>query len=204
MIKVAIVEDTDDIREAMKVIINGSEGFNCSHVYNNGDLALLELPNIAVDVVLMDINMPGKSGIECVRILKEKMPATQFLMVTVYDDIDNIFNALKSGATGYLLKKTSAAQLLEAIKELHNGGSPMSTGIARCLVASLQNRKDNTDMLTDREREILRLLSKGFLYKEIAAKLEISLDTVKKHIQNIYGKLQVQNKTDALNKAFPK
>lgn len=204
-ITVAVVEDLDEIRNALKVLIGGSEGFRCEHAFANGEDALRELPSIKPDVVLMDINMPGKNGIECVTELKVKMPLTQFMMCTVYDDDDNIFNALQAGATGYLLKRTSPAQILEAVRDLHAGGSPMSSEIARRVVASMQKKNKTSaaaEILTDREKEILDYLAKGFLYKEIAAELFISKETVKKHIHNIYEKLQVQTRTEALNKVF--
>ena len=204
-ISVAIVEDNTDIREAMRVLISGSAGFTCTAVYTNADQAAIQLPNTPVDIVLMDIHLPGISGIECVALLKDKMPHSHFMMVTVFEDDDNIFNALKAGASGYILKRTSPAQILEAIREMHNGGSPMSPEIARRVVNSLQHGKNkNIEILTPREKEILGFLAQGFLYKEIAAELDVSYETVKKHIQNIYEKLQVQNKVEALNKAFPK
>ncbi len=202
-IEVAIVEDNDDIREALRVLINGSAGFSWTKVFNNAEDAALKLPTTKVDIVLMDIHLPGISGIECVALLKEKMPKTQFMMVTVFEDDDSIFNALKAGATGYILKRTSPAQILEALRELHNGGSPMSPEIARRVVASLHHKKnDNIEILTDREKQILDYLAKGYLYKEIANELKVSYETIKKHIQHIYTKLQVQNKVEALNKAF--
>ncbi len=147
------------------------------------------------------------NGIECMRIVKDKMPQTQFMMCTVYDDDDFTFKALQSGATGYLLKRTSPAQILEAIRDLHEGGSPMSSEIARRVVDSMQRKarpSEASELLTLREKEILDFLAKGFLYKEIAAELCISKETVKKHIHNIYEKLQVQTRTEALNKAFLK
>lgn len=204
-ISVVIVEDIDDIRNAMRVLIGGSDGFKCQHVFENAEIALLQLPKLKPDVVLMDINMPGKNGIECVRELKPLLPETQFMMCTVYDDDDHIFNALQAGATGYILKRTSPAQILEAIRDLYSGGSPMSSEIARRVVASLQAKnKTNTasSILSDREKEILDYLAKGFLYKEIATALFISKETVKKHIHNIYEKLHVQTRTEALNKFF--
>ena len=204
-IRVAIVEDNNDIREAMRVLINGSEGFSCTKVFSSGSEAVAELPKFMPDIVLMDIEMPGMSGIECIVALKEKMKKTHFMMVTVFENDDNIFNALKSGATGYILKRTSPAQILEAIKEMHNGGSPMSPEIARRVVNSLQKEKRTPiEILTEREKQILDFLAKGFLYKEIAEELNISYETVKKHIQHIYEKLHVANKVEALNKAFPK
>jgi DNA-binding NarL/FixJ family response regulator len=206
-IRVAIVEDIDEIRDAMRVLIGGSQGFECIEVYPEGESAVAALPKSKADVVLMDIHLPGISGIECVAELKEKMPATQFMMVTVYDDDDNIFNALQAGASGYILKRTSPAQILEAIREVHNGGSPMSSEIARRVVESLRKKKNlssESEILTEREREILDYVSKGYIYKEIAEALFISIGTVKVHLRNIYEKLQVQNKTEALNKVFPR
>jgi len=205
IIRVAIVEDTDDIREAMRVLINGSLGFECIHVYPDAEKALEGLPGKELDVVLMDINLPGINGIDCMRQVKNRMLNTQFMMCTVYDDDDMIFSALESGASGYMLKRTSPAQILEAIRDMHNGGSPMSSEIARRIVSSIQKRKkpsEATETLTDRENEILEYLAKGYLYKEIANELFISRETVKKHIHNIYDKLHVQTRTEALNKAF--
>ena len=205
LIRVSIVEDTDDIREALRVLINGSQGFECLHVFPDAEAALEYMPGKEIDVVLMDINLPGLNGIECMVQLKDKMPQAQFMMCTVYDDDDNIFSALESGAAGYMLKRTSPAQILEAIRDLHEGGSPMSSEIARRVVDAMQRKKkpsEHTDALTDREKEILDFLSRGFLYKEIASELFISKETVKKHIHNIYDKLQVQTRTEALNKAF--
>ena len=204
-IRVSIVEDTEDIREALRVLINGSRGFECLHVFPDAETALERMPSMDVDVVLMDINLPGINGIECMVRLRDKMPQAQFMMCTVYDDDDNIFSALESGATGYMLKRTSPAQILEAIRDLHEGGSPMSSEIARRVVDAMQRKKKpsgQTETLTDREKEILDFLSRGFLYKEIANELFISKETVKKHIHNIYDKLQVQTRTEALNKAF--
>lgn len=205
IISVAIVEDTEEIRNALRVLINGSEGFSCEHVFSNAEDALVSLPELHPNVVLMDINLPGKNGIDCTRELAGIMPSTQFMMCTVYDDDDNIFEALRAGATGYLLKRTSPAQILEAIQDVVAGGSPMSSEIARRVVASLQKKGKPSavsEILTARETEILDFLAKGFLYKEIAAELFISKETVKKHIHNIYEKLQVQTRTEALNKIF--
>jgi len=205
-ITVVVVEDLDEIRNALQVLINGSAGFSCKHVFANAEDAFTKLPELKPDVVLMDINLPGKNGIECVRELKDKTPFTQYMMCTVYDDDDTIFEALSAGATGYILKRTSPAQILEAIRDLYEGGSPMSGEIARRVVSSLQKKNkpsEVTDILTDRENEILDYLSKGYLYKEIAEELFISKQTVKKHIHNIYEKLQVQTRIEALNKAFP-
>jgi DNA-binding NarL/FixJ family response regulator len=205
-ISVAIVEDDPDFREAMGALINGADGFRCTAVFASAVEAVIGLPESLVNIVLMDIQLPGMSGIECVSILKDKMPDTQFMMVTVFEDDEHIFNALKAGALGYVLKRTSAAKLLEAVREMHNGGSPMSPEIARRVVNSHHLLKKNSplELLTEREKQIVTLLSKGFLYKEIAVQLEVSFETVKKHIQNIYQKLQAQNKIEALNKVLGK
>jgi DNA-binding NarL/FixJ family response regulator len=204
-ITVSIVEDIDDIRNAMRVLINGSVGYECVHVYADAEEALDKMPAQDINIVLMDINLPGMDGIACIKALKPVMPNAQFMMCTVYDDDDHIFNALQSGASGYMLKRTSPAQILEAIRDLSEGGSPMSSEIARRVVNSMQkNGKTATavDLLTDRETEILDFLAKGYLYKEIATELFISKETVKKHIHNIYDKLHVQTRTEALNKAY--
>ena len=203
---VSIVEDTDDIRNALRVLINGSKGFECVHVFADAEEAIQNMSSKEIDVVLMDINLPGLDGIECMKTLKPEMPKAQFMMCTVYDDDDHIFNALKSGASGYILKRTSPAQILEAIRDIHEGGSPMSSEIARRVVDSMQKskkRSEASELLTARENEILDFLARGYLYKEIAAELFISKETVKKHIHNIYDKLHVQTRTEALNKAFP-
>ena len=204
-IKVSIVEDIDDIRDALQALINGSNGFECIHVYADAEQALKSMPEKDINVILMDINLPGMDGIDCMKMLIPSMPNTQFMMCTVYDDDDHIFNALQSGASGYILKRTSPAQILEAISDLHDGGSPMSSEIARRVVASMQKKGKPSkvvQILTNRETEILDFLAEGYLYKEIATELYISKETVKKHIHNIYNKLHVQNRTEALNKAF--
>jgi DNA-binding NarL/FixJ family response regulator len=206
-IHVSIVEDTDDIRNALRVLINGSPGFECVHVYADAEEALRDMSSKDIDIVLMDIGLPGMDGIECMKTLKPEMPKTQFMMCTVYDDDDHIFNALKSGASGYILKRTSPAQILEAIHDLYECGSPMSSEIARRVVESMHEsnqRPDAVESLTSRENEILDFLARGYLYKEIAAELFISKETVKKHIHSIYDKLHVQTRTEALNKAFPR
>jgi DNA-binding NarL/FixJ family response regulator len=205
VIRVSIVEDTENIREALRIVINGSDGFECIHVYPDAETALEDMPSKEVDVVLMDIGLPVMNGIECMLLLKQKMPQTQFMMCTVYENNDDIFSALEAGATGYLLKRTSPAQILESIRELNNGGSPMSSEIARRVVSTIHKRKKQSktvEILTDRENEILELLAKGFLYKEIATKLFVSKETIKSHIHNIYDKLHVQTRVEALNKAY--
>ena len=202
-IKVSIVEDTESIRNSLKVIIEGSPGYTIAGVYENAEDALADIPLQNPDVVLMDISLPGMNGIECVKQLKEKNISSQFLMCTVYEEDEKVFEALKAGAMGYIVKKTPPAQLLEAITDLKNGGSPMSSQIARKVVASFNKQKSKeAESLSARENEILELLSKGFRYKEIGDKLFISTETVRRHVHNIYEKLHVSSRTDAINKVF--
>jgi len=204
-IRVAIVEDDHDIRQSFESIIGSTLGFDCAKTYDNAEAAVADIPHLKPDVVIMDIHLPGMSGIEAVRILKAEMPDLQIAMCTVYEDDEHIFNALRAGASGYLLKRTTPEKLLEALSDLHNGGSPMSGEIARRVVASFQKKavpSPELAALTPREKEILDLLAKGYLYKEIAAELFISIETVKRHIHNIYEKLHVQTRTEALNKVF--
>jgi DNA-binding NarL/FixJ family response regulator len=206
MITVAIIEDIKEIKEGLEMFIDSSEGFNCIKTFSNGEEALQQLPAICPDVVLMDINLPGINGIEAVRILKTQCKQTQFIMSTVYEDDENIFESLKAGASGYLLKKTAPSKILDSITEVYHGGSPMSSQIARKVIASFQQKSsiDDSDILTLREKEILKLLSKGLRYKEIASDLNIRMDTVRSHTRNIYEKLQVQSRTEALNKIMGK
>ncbi|CAN5850386.1 response regulator transcription factor [soil metagenome] len=204
-IKVGIVEDTKDIREGLAMLIDASEGFSCTHSFPTAEDAIKTLPADPPDVVLMDINLPGMQGPECVKILKALCPQTQFLMCTVYEEDEHIFESLKAGANGYVLKKTAPDKLLEAIADIFQGGSPMTGGIARKVIASLQpSAQTKPAELSLREFEILESLAKGYRYKEIADKLFISIDTVRSHIRNIYEKLQVHSRTEALNKVFPK
>ncbi|WP_343703705.1 response regulator transcription factor [Chitinophaga sp.] len=205
IISVAIVEDNHDIRSAMELLINGSEGYACIGAFNNAEMALEKIPQLLPNVVLMDFNLPGINGIECIARLKAEYPDMQFMMLTVYEDDDKIFMALEAGASGYILKKTSPGDLLDAIRELHDGGSPMSSQIARRVVAYFQKQarpNPALEALTSREKEILDQLSKGFLYKEIAGNLFISIETVRRHVHNIYEKLHVRSRTDAVNKYF--
>jgi Response regulator containing a CheY-like receiver domain and an HTH DNA-binding domain len=202
VIKVSIVEDNDQFRSTLGNVINRSEGFKCIGQYGSAEEALEEIPKNVPDVVLMDINLPGMNGVECVARLKKLCPDTQIVMLTVYEDTDNIFNALKAGATGYLLKRTTREELLEAIRDVYKGGSPMTTHIARKVVQSFQKMESSspTEALTAREQEVLECLAKGFLYKEIADKLGISYETVRTHIRRIYEKLQVRSRTEAVAK----
>ncbi|HWC60035.1 MAG TPA: response regulator transcription factor [Verrucomicrobiae bacterium] len=202
-INVSIVEDSDKFRETLARVLNRSEGFKCISHYPNAEDALKALPNDKPEVVLMDINLPGMNGVECVRQLKQLMPTLQVMMLTVYEDTENIFNALAAGATGYMLKRTSRDELLEAIREVHRGGSPMTTHIARKVVLSFQRAApaaSPTENLSPREQEVLDCLAKGFLYKEIAEKLQISYETVHTYIRRIYEKLQVRTRTEAVAK----
>ena len=204
-IRVAIVEDDNDIRQSFEAIIGSAPGYACLKTYDNAEAAVADIPAQKPDVVIMDIHLPGMSGIDAVRILKEEMPSLQIAMCTVYEDDEHIFNALRAGASGCLLKRTTPDKLLEAVSDLHQGGSPMSSEIARRVVASFRKTTappPELAVLTPREKEILDLLAKGYLYKEIAAELFISIETVKRHIHNIYEKLHVQTRTEALNKVF--
>jgi len=206
-INISIVEDTKDIREGLCALINGSEGFSCKSSFSNAESALKDLIDDKPDVVLMDIGLPGMSGIECIRKLKAKKPELQIIMLTVYEDDDHIFKALVAGASGYLLKKTPPAKLLEAIQDVFNGGSPMSSQIARKVISAFQSINKSsveTENLSSREQEILSFLAKGFRYKEIAEKLFISIETVRTHLRNIYEKLQVHSRTEAVLKFFNK
>lgn len=204
MIAVAIVEDIKEIREGLQLLIDSSNDFLCKEVYASAEDALKGLPSSQPDVILMDINLPGMNGIECIRQLKPQCPDTLFIMSTIYEDDENIFESLKVGATGYLLKKTEPSKILEAIKEVHAGGSPMSSQIARKVIASFQPKSgiDDVHILTPREKEILKALSKGLRYKEIAFEMQISIETVRSHVRRVYEKLQVQSRTEALNKIY--
>src|SRR5215470_9054733 len=202
-ITVAIVEDNEQLRGTLARVLNRAEGFRCVSHYGDAESALQALPKDAPEVVLMDINLPGMNGVECVRQLKQLAPATLVVMLTVYEDTDNIFNALAAGAAGYMLKRTKTAELLEAIREVHRGGSPMTTHIARKVTQSFLKAgpsQQATENLSEREQEVLDCLSQGFLYKEIAEKLGISYETVHTYIRRIYEKLQVRTRTEAVAK----
>lgn len=205
-IKIAIVEDNKDILEGLGMLINFEPGFECVSLINNGNEAIQLIPLLKPHVVLMDIDIPGTNGIECIKYIKEKAPYIQFIMLTVFEDEDKIFNSLKAGANGYLLKKSAPEKIISSIRELLDGGSPMNAQIARKVVGSFQQfeAKKVEFELTKREYELLGLISKGYIYKEIATQLNISVDTVRTHIRNIYEKLQVNSKIDAINKVFPR
>jgi len=204
-ISIAIVEDLEEVRDGLNNFISLSKDFKVLKLLRTAEEALKDLPQLKPDVVIMDINLPGMNGIDCIRQVKDKSPNTQFMMFTVYENDEKVFEALKAGASGYLLKNTGLVQLIEALKELHQGGSPMSANIARKLVTlfrSDQKQVPNLEALSPRENEILHLLAQGLLYKEIADQLAISVSTVRQHIHHIYEKLHVQNRTEAINKAF--
>jgi DNA-binding NarL/FixJ family response regulator len=206
-ISIVIVEDLDEVREGLANYITMHPDFFVAGSFRTAEDALQKIPQIQPDIAIMDINLPGMDGIQCIRELKNKTPGTQFMMFTVYENDERVFEALKAGAASYLLKNTGLMQLTEALKELHNGGSPMSASIARKLISHFNNQPSQSnpvDTLTQRENEILALLAKGLLYKEIAEKLSIAVNTVRQHIHKIYEKLHVQNRTEAINKAFGK
>lgn len=203
-IKVSIVEDDNAVREIFADWVGRAEGFRFLSGYANGERALADLPRACPDIVLMDINLPQLNGVECVRRLKPLLPATQFIMVTVYEDADHIFDALAAGAAGYLLKRTPRKQLLAALREVHAGGSPMSTNIARMVVESFgqprQMVSPEMQGLSPREQEVLALLARGYLYKEIAEALKISPLTVPSFVRRIYEKLHVHSRSQAVAK----
>jgi DNA-binding NarL/FixJ family response regulator len=206
-IPVAIVEDNADIRKALEQIINMASGFELVCSCENGEDALVKLPIFEPKVVLMDINLGGINGIEVVRILKKTQPEMLFMMCTVYEEDEKIYEALTSGASGYIIKKTTPSKLLEAIKELYEGGAPMSSQIARKVVLAFQQKPaavtdGSLDVLSKRELEILEMLANGLVYKEITDKLHISSETVRKHVYNVYSKLHVSNRMEAVNKYY--
>jgi DNA-binding NarL/FixJ family response regulator len=202
-VTVSIVEDNEQLRGTLARVISRAEGFRCLSQFGDAESALEGLPKEPPDVVLMDINLPGMNGVECVRHLKQTAPQILVVMLTVYEDTENIFNALAAGAAGYLLKRTKSSELLEAIREVQRGGSPMTTHIARKVTQSFQRAGPSlqpTENLSEREQEVLDCLSQGFLYKEIAEKLGISYETVHTYIRRIYEKLQVRTRTEAVAK----
>jgi DNA-binding NarL/FixJ family response regulator len=203
MIRVAIVEDIDTIREGLKVLVGGSPGFACVGTFGSAEAALKEVGKFKINVILLDIHLPGMSGIEAIGGFKVKAPLAQVIMLTVFEDDENIFNALRAGASGYLLKKTPPGALLEAIEEVHRGGSPMSSQIARKVVHAFQQMESSrkeSENLSPREQEILSHLAKGYRYKEIAEQLFISVETVRTHLHHIYEKLHVRSRTEAVVK----
>jgi DNA-binding NarL/FixJ family response regulator len=204
-IRVGIVEDDPSIRESVAALVSAAQGFTCEHVYDSVESALAGLSAPAPDVILMDINLGGMSGIEGVRRVKELFPGTQVLMLTVFEENDKIFQSICAGASGYLLKRTPPAKIIESIAEVHAGGAPMTASVARkvlTLFATVAPQPASPSSLTPRETEILQHLVTGSSYKKIARELFISFDTVNTHIKNIYAKLQVHSKTEAVAKAL--
>ena len=207
-ISISIVEDNDKLRGTLAKVIGRAEGFRLASDYANAEDALADLPKIKPDAVLMDINLPGINGVECVRQLKSLLPQTQVMMLTVYEDTENIFNALAAGANGYMLKRTPTKEIIAGIREMQRGGSPMTTHIARLVVQSFQkpvtaaSAATNQELseLSEREQQVLDLLVQGLIYKEIAEKLGISYETVHTYIRRIYEKLQVRTRTEAVAK----
>ncbi len=206
MITICIIEDLIEIQNGLQTIIESDSRFELLECFGNAETAIAELPLLKPDIVLTDINLPGKSGIDCITEVKTKIPDTQFIMFTIYEDDDQVFEALKAGASGYILKNTSPEKIIDSLIELHEGGSPMSPKIARKVLSSFNviTKNNVSELISKREQEVLELLSKGFLYKEIADKLNITLSTVKRHLNHVYEKLQVQNKTEAINKMYGK
>jgi DNA-binding NarL/FixJ family response regulator len=202
-IGISIIEDDISTREIFADWIRRARGFQWISDYGSAESAIPRLPLEKPDVVLSDINLPGLSGIECVRLLKQQMPNTQFVMLTVYEDSNHLFDALAAGASGYLLKQTSRQELISAIQDVYAGGSPMSSNIARKVVQSFRREErqlDDSVKLTPRELEVLQLLACGDLYKEIADQLEISIPTVNTHVRSIYEKLHVRSRAQAVAK----
>jgi DNA-binding NarL/FixJ family response regulator len=202
-IKVAIVEDDEGIRTSLASLVRRAPALRCAGDYADAETALKEIPRRPPDVVLMDINLPGMNGVECVRQLKASLPTVQFLMLTVYEDSDSLFNSLKAGASGYLLKRTASSRLLEAIRDVHAGGSPMTPQLARRVVQYFSKPAEgdsSVSRLTPGERDFLEQLAKGYAYKEIADRLNISIDTVRSYVRTVYEKLHVHSRTEAVVK----
>ncbi|MEK7263578.1 MAG: response regulator transcription factor [Bacteroidota bacterium] len=207
-VSVAIVEDDTTIREGLTMLLNSSRGFRCLGAYRTAEEAISPLRQQPPNVILMDIHLPGMSGIDCVRNLKDGNTPAHIIMLTVYENDESIFQALAAGATGYLVKRTKPEKLLEAIQEVINGGAPMSAEIARKVVTVFQQFRvassDVTEQLSKREMEILGYLTNGFRYKEIAEKLFISIETVRTHVHKIYEKLHVRSRAEAMMKVMQK
>jgi len=203
MITVSIVDDEKELCKSMETFINGSPGFRCISAYHSAEAALKQLPQDRPDVVLMDIHLTGMSGIECVERLKVMTPEMQIMMLTVYEDTEQIFKALAAGASGYMLKRLTPVRLLEAIREVYEGGSPMSGSIARKVVASFQGSgraDDKQTLLSAREQMVLDCLAKGMTYKQTADQLNIKIPTIRSYLRRIYEKLHVQSRTEAVAK----
>ncbi len=206
-IKVCIVEDNDDMRQSVAQVLNQAPGLECMNTYASAEAAVRDLPAQKPDVALVDINLPGMNGIECVTKLKARLPQLQVLMLTRYEQSDMIFDSICAGASGYLLKHTPAEKLIEAVEQVHAGGAPMTMQIARKVIDHFQQIKkpsSELEKLTVREQEVLTLLARGYLYKEIAAHLGISINTLRNHLRTIYEKLHVHSRTEATVKFLGK
>lgn len=200
MITIAIIEDQEETRELLANILALEKELLVTGIYSNGESAIKSIPKIKPDIVLVDIVLPDLSGAECIKKIRKLIPDQNFMVFTIFDDESHVFEALEAGASSYVLKSSDPKFLLQSIKDLHNGGSPMSPEIARIIVNKLFKRTGSTFRITEKEKEILGLLSKGMQYKEIAEKLHISVNTLKVHCYNIYQKLHVNNKVEAINK----
>jgi DNA-binding NarL/FixJ family response regulator len=202
MILAGLIEDTENYRTAIASLLGLSAEVQLAGSWRDAETAIKEVPGILPDVILMDIQLPGLNGIECIRRLKKDCPNIQFLVLTVFGEDEKIFEALKAGASGYLLKSSSPEAIINAIKEIHNGGSPMSPGIARKIIQFFHEPlfERSYTIFTEREKQVLELMSQGKLVKEIAAELFVTSHAIKKHVKNIYQKMQVQNKVEAVMK----
>lgn len=205
MVKIVLYEDNPQLREGLTMLLNGSEGFEVLGAFKNCNNVVDEVEALAPDVVLMDIDMPGTNGIEGLKLIRQKNLAAKVLMLTVFDDNKNVFEAIRNGANGYLLKKTPPSKLLEYIHEAHTGGAPMTSSIATQVLKMFTQAHNTTPSdyhLSDREKQVLQWLVNGYSYKMIAAEMFISIDTVRSHIKKIYEKLHVNSKSEAVAKAF--
>jgi DNA-binding NarL/FixJ family response regulator len=205
MIKVVLYEDNPQLREGLTMLLNGSDGFEVIGAFKNCDNVVQEVASLRPDVILMDIDMPGTNGIQGLKLVRQQVSDVKILMLTVFDDNKNVFEAVKNGANGYLLKKTPPAKLLEYIQEAHTGGAPMSSSIATQVLrmfSELHSEQSSNYYLSEREKQVLQLLVNGYSYKMIAAEIFISIDTVRSHIKKIYEKLHVNSKSEAVAKAF--
>lgn len=205
-IRVVLVEDDREIARFMRGILEGGEGIQVVRHFANGDDFLVAFPELEVDVVLMDLNLPGRGGVECIAEAKTRRPEVQFMVLTVFENPAYVFQALCAGATGYLVKGRAPQELVEAVRDIQAGGSPMSSFIARLVVNSFQRQAQQRirdEKLTDREKEVLDQLANNLMYKEIAAKAGISVETVRRHVHSIYTKLQVSGRLEAIRKVYP-
>ena len=202
-IRVFVIEDLTPIREALQLLLDGTPGFACAGTAGSAEAGLAAPLESAPDVVLLDIGLPGMSGIEAVALLRETWPEADVLMLTVHDDEERVFAALRAGASGYLLKTSPPVALLEAVREAHEDGAPMSPSVARRVVRAFQRPREGQEGLTGREREVLEQLIAGKSYKRIAAELQISVNTVAFHVKQVYQKLHVHSRAEAVARAFP-